>query len=161
MNEHGYVKSVHRHIPSHIYRWKINDNYAGGVPDAFYCDIGGMLFVEYKYIPKVPKRGTTYIVPSLSELQKLWLAGRENQNVAVIVVLGTPLGSIVFSSNRTWERGITRDELDLYALPAKEVARIIVDHCIGKSHVSRNEQIYPDTKRPQQSPPAQEALDAA
>ncbi|QIB67110.1 hypothetical protein [Kineobactrum salinum] len=64
MNEHGYIKSIHRHVPLPTYSWKIHDAFNGGVFDAFYSDNGGLLFVEYKYQPKIPKRATTMLVPA-------------------------------------------------------------------------------------------------
>ena len=72
MNEHGFVRSVHRQLSPDVFVWKINDKYAGGVPDAFYAGPARCLFIEYKYV-KLPKRDTTLVKTSLSEQQKLWL----------------------------------------------------------------------------------------
>ena len=57
MNEHGFIKSVHRHLPTDIFSWKIHDTFTGGVPDAMYAGPAGILFVEYKYT-KLPKKPT-------------------------------------------------------------------------------------------------------
>ena len=78
MNEHSFVASIHRILKKHpVHIWKINDQYAGGVPDAFYEGVNSDLWVEYKYIPKLPKRSTTKIdltsPKMLSMNQQLWM----------------------------------------------------------------------------------------
>jgi hypothetical protein len=111
--------------------WKINDTYAGGVPDCYYCDIGGQLFVEYKYVPKVPKLETTWLIPKLSGNQKLWLQNRHLQKVDVAVVLGTPEGAIVFT-DLSWIQGIQVKKLNQNILSPKGIANIIQLHVSGK-----------------------------
>ena len=151
---------MHRHLTPATYVWKINDNYAGGVPDAFYSGEGGILFIEYKYIPKPPTKASTLIKPKLSGNQLYWLKGRYVQNVPVAVVVGTPKGSVVFT-DLSWETGISRGELDNAALTAKQVASIISDHCIGKTYVDTNAQTHPNTARPSQIKETKVTLDAA
>lgn len=143
MNEHGYIRSVHRYLPASTYHWKINDNYAGGVPDAFYCDQGQVLFVEYKYVPKLPKREKTILSPKLSGNQELWLTQRYSQNVPVAVVLGTPIGSVMFV-NCSWEQGISLAKLKEISLSSKGIANIIHNHCIGNQHVDTHGETYPN-----------------
>lgn len=87
MNEHGFVKAVHRHLCPDVYRWKIHDTYTGGVPDTFYCGPAGPLWVEYKYI-KLPKRPTTPINLGLSELQRAWLQRMLDWDQPAAVVVG-------------------------------------------------------------------------
>jgi len=161
VNEHEFIRSVHRHIPSsETYAWKINDVYAGGVADAFYCDVGGVLFCEYKYLPRPPVRPGTVIVPKLSSSQALWLKSRFEQNVPVVVVLGTPQGNIMFTG-LSWEAGVHRQELDEYGLSQKAIARIILDHCKGTRHVEHNEQTYPNCRRSGESETTQVTLGVA
>lgn len=106
MTETSYIRKVHKKIPSNVYRWKIKDDYAGGVPDAWYCSDFGQLFVEYKYIPKLPKRDTTLVRAALSELQFLWLTARSDESVSVGVVVGTPEGGVYFTDIREAYDGI-------------------------------------------------------
>jgi hypothetical protein len=73
VNEHNFIKAVHRYLPSELFRWKIHDTYAGGVPDAFYLGPASALFIEYKYVKKLPARPTTILRTSLSKQQELWL----------------------------------------------------------------------------------------
>lgn len=146
MNEHGYIKAVHRHVPHPTYSWKINDAFAGGIADAFYCDSGGVLFVEYKYEPKIPKRPDTYLIPKLSPLQTNWLRDRYHQNIPIGVILGTPIGGVFFTG-LSWEVGIPKSTLEEVALSTEVIGRIILDHCKGHLDVNTHEQTYPNTTR--------------
>lgn len=103
MTEHGFVRAIHRRLPPEIYRWKIADRYTGGVPDAWYSGPRGDLWVEYKYLPHVPKRQWT--VP-LTPLQLRWLAARHDEGRAVAVIVGSPAGGIALT-DRAWEDKIS------------------------------------------------------
>lgn len=95
MNEHGFVRKVHQKLKADKRLrkiWKINDNFQGGVPDAYYLAEAGDLWVEYKYIPRLPKRGTTLIVPDLSELQYGWLRDEQECGNMAWVAVGHPGG---------------------------------------------------------------------
>jgi hypothetical protein len=89
MNEHSFVKSVHRKLPLDIFKWKIHDTFTGGVPDALYAGSKSILFVEYKYIKKLPAKDTTLIKTSLSPLQIIWLE-RMNQSASSALIIGSP-----------------------------------------------------------------------
>lgn len=87
MNEHSFIKSVHRRLPPELFKWKIHDTYTGGVPDVMYGGPAGILFVEYKYVPKLPVRESTLIKTTLAPLQINWLNRMVDcgQNAALIV----------------------------------------------------------------------------
>ena len=99
MNEHSFVKSVHRVLPSSVYRWKIHDTYTGGVPDALYCGPKGLLFVEYKWVT-LPKRPTTLVKFGLSKLQLEWLDRFEMYGQHVMVALGHSLGVLILTEGQ-------------------------------------------------------------
>ncbi len=149
MNEHGYIRLVHKQLPLGLYRWKINDNFTGGVADAFYSGNHGLLFVEYKYLneKKIPKKGKTMIVPCLSSLQIQWLRDRYHnfkrvKQAEIIVILGTPTGSVLFT-HLAWETGIPKEVLSDYAVTAKYMAGTIANHCLKDSHnVTQNDKAY-------------------
>ena len=100
MNEHSFVKSIHRSLPSQIYRWKIHDTYTAGVPDAMYAGPSGILFVEYKWI-NLPKRETTNINLGLSALQINWLDRFYLYGHSVMVAVGSTHGVLALS-DRCW-----------------------------------------------------------
>lgn len=92
MNEHSYIKSIHNKLPSSIYKWKINDNFQGGVADAYYSGPAGDLWIEYKYLSRPPKRADTVIKTCLTDQQLYWLKSRqsEGRNVALVVGITPP-----------------------------------------------------------------------
>lgn len=91
MIESQYTKNVHKKIPEPYKCWKINDNFQGGVPDAFYMNPTSKsrnLWAEYKFIKSLPIRPSTIIVPNLSELQSIWLENAHNAGETVRVIVG-------------------------------------------------------------------------
>jgi hypothetical protein len=124
MNEHSFVKAVHRKLPPEVYKWKIHDTYTGGVPDAMYAGPAGLLFVEYKYLKSLPKKPTTPIKTGLSELQISWLERMLLYNVLVLVIIGSPSGAVVLTKD--FRRTLTMSNFDA-TLSASECAEQIVD----------------------------------
>jgi len=98
MNEHGFIRSIHNYLNPSIYKWKIHDTYTGGVPDCMYAGPAGVLFVEYKYVDKLPKRVNTMIRHSLSPLQCAWLE-RMQQSTPVALILGVKDTALIISSD--------------------------------------------------------------
>lgn len=96
MNEHSFVKSVHRKLDKSVYVWKIADRYSGGVPDAMYAGPAGILFIEYKYI-KLPKRLTTVIKTSLSPLQEQWITQMQQWKHPTWLVIGANKSCLILN----------------------------------------------------------------
>jgi len=117
MNEHSFIKSIHRYLSPDVHSWKIHDTFTGGVPDAMYSGPSGLLFVEYKYVKELPKRDTTPIKHSLSPLQAQWLERMSvSAQAALIVGVGDTCIILVddFSTNickyRYIEDSVSRKE---------------------------------------------------
>ncbi len=141
MNEHGFVRAVHRQISDSVFRWKINDTYAGGVPDAFYAGPACCLFVEYKYVKELPKRDSTFVKTTLSEPQKLWLDRMFSLDKRVAVVIGSPLGSVVLI-NKRWNYPLTKTQFIKRTLSNKEIATWIERVCLSKDYDHEEEGIF-------------------
>jgi len=94
LNEHSFIRSVHRRLPKEVYRWKINDNFAGGVADAYYSGNGGDLWIEYKYV-KLPKRDDSKVTFGTSAQQRLWLTERLMEGRNVLLVVGSAEGVLI------------------------------------------------------------------
>ena len=92
MKEKDFINKIHKKLPKEVYKWKINDPYHGGVPDTFYSGPGGLCFVEYKYIQKLPVKGTTKIPVKLSKQQRLWIQRAYDHKLPAYIVLGSPNG---------------------------------------------------------------------
>ena len=130
MNEHSYIKAIHRLLPTSVYKWKINDNFHGGVADAYYSGKGGDIWIEYKYISKPPKKPTTIIRTCLTDQQLNWLQTRqeEGRNVALVIGIDAPKGykgqdNIVITD---LSQDITLETFSSSALDKRGVARYIM-----------------------------------
>lgn len=120
MIESQYTSNVGKRLPTALFRsWKINDNFAGGVPDAFYRSKNGVkpLWAEYKFIKQLPKRGSTKIKPNLSEQQLFWLKEALAANELAVVIVGCEsikykrqVCGVVLTDPNEWAEGITADE---------------------------------------------------
>jgi hypothetical protein len=125
MNESDYTQAVHKRLPAEVFRWKVRDDYQGGVPDAFYRRLDGQsgspLWIEYKYLKDLPKRDTTLIVPNLSELQHLWLRRAAMAGEQVRVIVGHGSRGVVLSLDEA-EKGLTCAEFKIRLAPYKSIA---------------------------------------
>ena len=113
-NEHTFVRSIHgilRRKHPKLYVWKINANYAGGVPDAYYS-MKSDLWVEYKYLKSLPQKPETIVQYRLSELQKDWLIRRDAEGRDVCVVVGSPQGNLILPGAAYTEKSGTYVNLE-------------------------------------------------
>lgn len=127
--ETTFINSVHRKLPkgdAGPWREKMHNPYRAGTADMWYSGRVGDLWVEYKWIPKLPVRGETHIVPDLSPLQKAWLRDRHTEGRKIVVVIGYPGGVIVFDSPKDWEAGITASEVRTAPLTHLAVVNLIM-----------------------------------
>ena len=134
MNEHSYIKAIHNRLPSTVYKWKINDNFHGGVADAYYSGDGGDLWIEYKYLSNPPKRPTTAIKTCLTDQQLYWLKSRqsEGRNVALVIGMAAPFG-YKFKDNliiTDFSQKITLESFSSSAIDKRGVAEYIMNHCL-------------------------------
>lgn len=142
MIESEYTANVHKRLPAYMRAWKVNDNYAGGVPDAFYRNKGPdaacTLWIEYKFLKALPKRDTTMIVPDLSSLQMQWLVEAHvsmiPENAIVIVgvenVEGIRGAAGFVMTAAEWETGIPTREARLRCLNYQGICDLIVNNTI-------------------------------
>jgi len=100
MNESGYTRTVNQRLPLDIYSWKINAQFAPGVPDCWYSGAARDLWVEWKYLKTMNKHR---LKPSLRSKQVEWLRDRYEQGRNVIVLVGSPQGIVAFNDLK-WEK---------------------------------------------------------
>ena len=136
MNEHGFIKAVHRKLPPEIYRWKIHDTYTGGVPDTWYAGPAGTIFVEYKYINRLPKKPTTKIKGGLSALQLAWLDRMWSYNLLVAVIIGSTKGAVI-QIDQNWHKSLTVGDFES-GLDVSEVATWLTNRVL-KSRDQNND----------------------
>jgi len=106
--ESRFITSVNAKIPTDVHREKMHNPYRGGTFDVWYSGSKADLWIEYKFIPRIPKRGR--VVPNLSPLQLRWGQGRNAEGRNVMVVVGCPEGAAMLGFPRQWEVGVTVEE---------------------------------------------------
>jgi hypothetical protein len=94
---------------------KMSNPYRGGTADSWYSGAKSDLWLEYKYLPRLPQRASVKPFELLSPLQLDWLGGRLDEGRQVGVIIGCPTGGVVLL-NRAWEREI----------PARDFASLVV-----------------------------------
>lgn len=120
--ESTYIANIHKKLANRAYAEKNNNPYRSGTPDVWYSGDKGDLWVEYKFIPVIPKR--TEILPDLSDRQKRWLGNRYDEGRNVAVVCGTPEGGVIYR-DRAWLRPLTPAEFRERLVSNVEVANWI------------------------------------
>lgn len=125
--ENRFIAAVHRRLSPTVYREKMNNPYRGGTFDVWYSGKLGDMWIEYKWVPRLPK---ARLVPELSELQKKWGRGRYKEGRRLRVVVGSPTGAVVFNTPDQWEEGIESSKWTL--LSKEEIAIYIALLTAGK-----------------------------
>lgn len=103
--ETTFYTGLNKHVPRHVYRMKNNNPFLGGVPDFWYSGNAADLWVEYKWIPRVPRSGIVDVGKLLSALQLKWLADRYDEGRNVCVIAGCSTGGVVLR-DRLWEKPV-------------------------------------------------------
>lgn len=130
MNEHSYIRNVHKELSSKVFKWKIRDSYAGGVPDAYYSGEKGCVWAEYKHIKTLPQRDTSIIKNTLSSLQKAWLNRAMDHGQHAILIYGFENKAAVFK-DKTWEfTAITKKELVSKFISRKQLVEYLENLCL-------------------------------
>ena len=117
MNEHSFIRSIHTNISSDVFVWKIADKYQGGVPDTYYSGPSGFMYIEYKYIQNIPKRSTTKVKVTLTELQRAWLRRAQSHNHLAYTVIGSSAGVYIIADPHLVY--VTQENLISKSIPKK------------------------------------------
>jgi len=99
--------------------------YRGGTADVWYSGYLDDLWVEWKYLSKLPKKAPVRINKLLSPLQLQWLNGRHGEGRNVVVILGTPLGAWVYEDTAWAWQEISAATLRSEGLTKQHVADYI------------------------------------
>lgn len=101
--ENTFIASVHKYLKQ-VYFEKMFNPYRSGTPDVWYSGNKSDMWIEYKFLQKLPVRSA--IVLGLTDLQKKWLRDRYYEGRKVFVICGSKNGGVVFT-DLTWEKPIT------------------------------------------------------
>lgn len=146
--ETTFIRSIHRFIPT-VYAEKMSNPWRGGTADVWYSGDCGDLWVEYKYIAKIPKSES--ILPDLTAQQEKWLKDRYDDGRNVAVVLGTPSGGVIYR-DMDWLRSSDHVVFTKRLVPKKEVAQWIyrqvgASKCLLPIPSSQPPESYPQATR--------------
>ena len=112
MNESDNTAFINRRIRNAgFYALKIQTMMNNGVPDCWYSGPKSDLWVEMKYLKKLPKKESTKINVNLTELQLKWLIDRGKEGRNVCVILATPIGYAILTLPFIWENKVTQSDL--------------------------------------------------
>lgn len=106
--ETTFYRAVNKLLPKTIHAEKMYNPLRGGTADFWYSGLKADLWVEYKWLPKLPVRVPIRMYEELSPLQMKWLNGRHEEGRTVWVVLGSPEGCWRYT-HRTWEQDLSAD----------------------------------------------------
>lgn len=119
--ENRFIQGINRHL-SRTYIEKMNNPYRSGTADVWYSGNRGDLWVEYKYIERIPR--SAEILPDLTPRQRRWLNARSDEGRNVAVILGTPTGGVIYR-NKDWSAPLSTEQLIERVQAKDELARWI------------------------------------
>jgi len=122
--ETRFYSAVHKLLPISIHREKMHNIYRGGTADVWYSGNLDDLWVEYKWIAKLPKKALVRLGKLLSPLQQQWLEGRHEEGRNIVVILGSPEGAWVFEG-AAWKEPVSPDAIRTVGVTKRNVADYI------------------------------------
>lgn len=132
--ENTFIDSVHRFFPDKEvpHREKMNNPYRSGTADVWYSGLHGDVWVEYKYLPKLPQKSTT-LLADCSALQLKWLRARHAEGRNVHVIIGCPAGGVILSGLE-WEESILISEFNKRLITRQAIAEWLALQTRGLIH---------------------------
>lgn len=128
--ESTFIAAVHKKFGKEKpYFEKMYNPLRAGTPDVYYSGDAGSLWVEYKFLPRIPR--SAEIRPDLTPRQSRWLNSRFAEGRNVAVVLGTPTGGVIYR-NQEWDLPLSSTELAARVVSREEVAQWIISQ-VGTS----------------------------
>lgn len=127
MRESTFTSKVKDLLPPEVYALKLSLPYTAGVPDAWYSGCGGDLWVEYKYLKRIPREVDLIggKDPIITRLQQAWLAKRFGENRQVGVIVGCEGGGVVYP-DLDWQELLPKAEFESRIWPRSQLAAWIV-----------------------------------
>lgn len=110
--ENEFIRSVHKHFGlDRPYFEKQYNPFRSGAADIWYSGTEADLWVEYKFISKIPtaRSKVKEIIPDLSPRQFCWLTNRRGEGRNVRVIVGYKTGGVIFRP-QSWKTGISASQ---------------------------------------------------
>lgn len=122
--ETRFYTAVHKLLPKELHREKMANPYRGGTADVWYSGNADDLWVEYKWLAKVPVKADIRVYELLSPLQLQWLRERRQEGRNVVVILGSPDGAWIYEYGK-WEEDLPVAAFRMQNWSKQEVADYI------------------------------------
>lgn len=126
--ETTFSNAVRAALPKDIYSMKNSNQYVAGVPDLWFSGPKGDLWVEMKFISKLPSKRIIRPYELLTSLQEQWLRSRyeEGRNVAVMIGCkhDNKIKGLVLT-HLAWERDISPQDFYALIVSKSELANFI------------------------------------
>lgn len=122
--ENSFIAGVHRHLKKKTHAEKMHNAYRRGIPDVYYSGVKGDIWVEYKFIAKIPSKAN--MLPDLSQPQLEWCEARYKEGRRVYVIVGTSTGGVIFR-DLEWMSPMEPSEARRRLLSKKDIALWILD----------------------------------
>jgi len=135
--ESRLINSIHKHLPeSLLHHEKMHNIYRAGTFDCWYSGDCGDMWIEYKWIPKMPKRGK--VIPKLSTLQYIWGVERQAEGRKVLVAVGCPDGIVKYPDPFFWKYGYPVEVFRTLLVSRMGMAEFIRDKCGTKPEIKQD-----------------------
>lgn len=135
--ENTFISAVHKYLPpgrKNPYWVKNNNEYTGGIADCWYSGLAGDMWIEYKFLDRIPVKEA--FLPALSALQLEWCRDRYNEGRRVAVIVGCKEGGVVFE-DLEWETPITNAAFKVRMQSRAELAAWIMSHTVPPQRKTR------------------------
>lgn len=126
--ETNFSNAIRAALPEGIYSMKNNNEYVAGVPDLWFSGPSGDLWVEMKFVPKLPVRVPLRPYELLSALQSKWLKDRYKEGRNVAVIIGCKRGRHhegIILRDLAWEQNIDPKNFDTLIVQKTELVTFI------------------------------------
>jgi len=122
--ENQFIKGVHKYLKGGPYFEKMSNPWRSGTPDVWYSGDKGDIWIEYKYVPYIPR--SNEILPDLSPRQRKWLNDRMSEGRRVAVILGSPDGAVIYV-NGQWNQPLSTAQVVERLVSRQSIASWIRD----------------------------------
>lgn len=124
MTETTFWQSLRKKLVPRVYALKLNLRFTAGVPDCWLSGSEDDLWLELKYLQKVPPMVDPKAL--LSELQQDWLRKRYAEGRRVGVLIGSVDGHVYFPG-LSWEEAMTRGTFTQQSQSTKDIAEMLIE----------------------------------
>lgn len=124
MTENTFWQALRKKLVPRVYALKLNLRFAAGVPDCWLSGSEQDLWIELKYLQKLPP----VVDPTklLSALQQEWIKERFDEGRWVGVVIGSSQGHLFFPG-LSWQDTVSREQFIQSAKKTGDLAEELIE----------------------------------